>query len=79
MDGQVRWHAGCRPLICVDGTFLKGVGTDANDSIFPLAFALVEKENTHHWTWFMECLQRSLQLENGEKVTVMSDMQKVVC
>ena len=88
LDGQVGWKAGCRPLICVDGTFLKGkargllltaVGTDANDSIFPIAFALVEKENKHHWNWFMQCLQRSFQLENGEKITVMSDMQKVVC
>ena len=71
----------------MDGTFLKGnargllltaVGTDANDSIFPLAFALVEQENKHHWTWFLKCLQSSLQLEDGAKITVMSDMQKVI-
>ncbi|XP_028793439.1 uncharacterized protein LOC114749123 [Neltuma alba] len=51
---KVGWKVRCRPLIGVDGTFLKGkargilltaVGLDANDSLYPLAFALVDKEN----------------------------------
>ena len=71
----------------MDGTFLKGktrgilltaVGLDGNDSLFPLALGLVEKENTHHWLWFLQWLQKSLDLGNGENVTLMSDMQKVM-
>ena len=45
----------CRPVICVDGTFLTGkykgqiltaIGQDGNNQIVPLAFAFVEGENT---------------------------------
>ncbi|KAK8643560.1 hypothetical protein V6N13_012849 [Hibiscus sabdariffa] len=48
------FKVGCRPLICLDGCFLKGhyqgwllaaVGIDANDCIYPLAYAAVECEN----------------------------------
>ncbi|KAK4284711.1 hypothetical protein QN277_001504 [Acacia crassicarpa] len=54
---KVGWKAGCRPLIGVDGTFLKGktrrillmaMGVDENDSLYPLALGLVDKENAHH-------------------------------
>src|SRR5664279_310833 len=50
----------CRPVICVDGTFLTGkykgqiltsIGQDGNNQIVPLAFAFVESENTGSWTW----------------------------
>ena len=45
-----RFKVGCRPLISIDGTWLKGVfggelltavGIDANDCIFPIAWAIV--------------------------------------
>uniref|UniRef100_A0A0A8ZA30 MULE transposase domain-containing protein n=1 Tax=Arundo donax TaxID=35708 RepID=A0A0A8ZA30_ARUDO len=48
----------CRPLLCVDGTFLIGkykgqiltdVGVDANNQILPVAFAFVESENKESW------------------------------
>ncbi|KAK4261420.1 hypothetical protein QN277_004421 [Acacia crassicarpa] len=54
---KVGWKEGCRPLIGMDGTFLKGksrgilltaVGVDGNDSLFPVALGLVEKENAHN-------------------------------
>ncbi|XP_052728489.1 uncharacterized protein LOC128195289 [Vigna angularis] len=44
----------CRPIICLDGCFLKGyykgelltgVGRDPNDQMLPLAYAVVEVEN----------------------------------
>ena len=44
----------CRPVLCVDGTFLTGmykgllltcIGVDANDKVVPIAFAFVESEN----------------------------------
>ena len=51
----------CRPVISIDGTFLYGKyrGTllialtwDSNNRLFPLAFAIVEKETDDNWYWF---------------------------
>lgn len=45
----------CRPVLCIDGTFLTGkyrgqiltaIGVDGNNQVLPLAFAFVESENT---------------------------------
>ena len=56
----------CRPVLCVDGTFLTGqykgqiltaIGQDGNNQIVPLAFAFVESENTESWTWFFRQLK----------------------
>lgn len=53
----------CRPVICIDGTFLTGkykgqiltaIGVDGNNQVLPLAFAFVESENTDSWYWFLE-------------------------
>ena len=50
----------CRPIICVDGTFLTGkyrgqiltaIGVDGNNMIIPLAMAFVEGENYESWLW----------------------------
>ncbi|XP_031741732.1 uncharacterized protein LOC116403927 [Cucumis sativus] len=55
----------CRPLIQIDGTHLYGkykgkmltaLSIDANGHIFPLAFAIVEGENTSSWSWFLHAL-----------------------
>ncbi|CAN7071087.1 unnamed protein product, partial [Brassica oleracea var. botrytis] len=52
----------CRVLV-IDGTHLggkyKGVlltasGQDANFQIFPLAYAIVDSEDTEAWTWFLQ-------------------------
>lgn len=58
---------------------LTATGLDADDSLYPIAFAITQKENTHNWKWFFEWIRRSLDLENGNDVTIMSDMQKVSC
>jgi len=56
----------CRPVLCVDGTFLTGkykgqiltaIGVDANQQILPLAFAFVEGENKESWLWFLRHLK----------------------
>ncbi|XP_071678705.1 uncharacterized protein [Lolium perenne] len=56
----------CRPVLCVDGTFLTGkykgqiltaIGMDGNNQIVPLAFAFVESENTESWLWFFRQLK----------------------
>ncbi|KAG9453175.1 hypothetical protein H6P81_006079 [Aristolochia fimbriata] len=59
----------CRPFISVDGTHLYGkykgclliaTSFDGDNRLFPLAFALVEKENIDTWTWFIACLARQV-------------------
>ncbi|RYR31554.1 hypothetical protein Ahy_B01g056363 [Arachis hypogaea] len=50
--------AGCRPLIGLDGAFLKtrhggqilsAIGQDANNHIYVIAYAIVPVENTENW------------------------------
>ncbi|KAK4397521.1 hypothetical protein Sango_1588700 [Sesamum angolense] len=50
---------GCRPIICLDGCFLKTcyggqllvvVGRDGNDNMFPIAMVVVQVENRKNWT-----------------------------
>ena len=62
----------CRPLLCVDGTFLTGnykgqiltaIGVDANQQILPLAFAFVEGENKESWLWFLVFVFRKLTVK----------------
>ncbi|KAG9458796.1 hypothetical protein H6P81_003304 [Aristolochia fimbriata] len=59
----------CRPFISVDETHLyekyKGclliaTSFDGDNQLFPVAFALVEKENIDTWTWFIACLARQV-------------------
>ncbi|KAH0720533.1 hypothetical protein KY285_005343 [Solanum tuberosum] len=51
----------CRPVISIDGTHVYGkydiklliaIATDGNDSILPLAFAIVVNESMETWTLF---------------------------
>ena len=56
-------------MISIDGTHLYGkyrgvlliaMATNANNKIFPLAFAVVNKESGPSWRWFLECLRISI-------------------
>ncbi|XP_066166193.1 uncharacterized protein [Oryza sativa Japonica Group] len=56
----------CRPVLCIDGTFLTGkyrgqiltaIGVDGNNQVLPLAFAFVESENTDSWYWFLHLVK----------------------
>ncbi|ERM95687.1 hypothetical protein AMTR_s00023p00214690 [Amborella trichopoda] len=77
---------GCRPLIGIDGIFLKGkyqgillcaITVDANNELFPLAFAVVEKENYQNWYWFLSILSELLNgYPNLSALTIISDRQK---
>ncbi|KAL4320047.1 hypothetical protein GQ457_18G015050 [Hibiscus cannabinus] len=77
--------AGCRPIISIDGCWLKGkyeghlltaIGIDANDCIYPIAYAVVEKENKNSWGWFLELLAYDLNIDNSHAWTFVSDRQK---
>ncbi|XP_019255044.1 PREDICTED: uncharacterized protein LOC109233618 [Nicotiana attenuata] len=84
---KVGWLEGCRNVIGFDGAFLKGVckgellsciAKDGNNQMYPVAWAVVEKETKHTWSWFFRCLMHDLQLteSQGEGLTIISDMQK---
>ncbi|XP_060190384.1 uncharacterized protein LOC132619515 [Lycium barbarum] len=79
------FKAGCRRAIGLDGCFLKGVSKgqllvavckDGNNQMLPLAWAVVEAENTFTWRWFVNILRHDLELGDGTGLTTLSDMQK---
>lgn len=78
--------AACRPVIFIDGCHLKtefggvlltAIGMDPNDCIYPVAFAVVQVENTKAWRWFLTVLKEDLGIVDTSLWTVMSDKQKV--
>ena len=57
----------CRLVISINATHLYGkyegkliiaMATDANNGIYPLAFAVMEKESKDNWRWFLRCLKK---------------------
>lgn len=75
--------AGCRPYISLDACHLKGkfngvlaaaTGVDGNNSIFPVAYSVLESENTQSWTWFLQLLRKAIGTPSG--LIISSDMQK---
>ncbi|GMI81513.1 hypothetical protein HRI_001820600 [Hibiscus trionum] len=79
------FKAGCRPIIGLDGCHLKGyylghllaaVGIDADDSIYPVAFAVIESECESAWCWFLKILAADLKINNSHMFTFMTDRQK---
>ncbi|XP_062093462.1 uncharacterized protein LOC133799463 [Humulus lupulus] len=79
------FRSGCRPLIGLDGCFLKGyckglflaaVGIDATNSTHPIAYVVCEKENTNTWSWFLNILKEDLDIYRPSQFAMMSDRQK---
>jgi hypothetical protein len=78
--------AGCRKVIGLDGCFFKGrpgellcvVGRDANNQIYPIAWAAVDKETNDSWDWFCSILFNELKLGDGDGWVIISDQQKVL-
>ncbi|XP_010675433.3 uncharacterized protein LOC104891435 [Beta vulgaris subsp. vulgaris] len=81
------WLAGGRKVLCVDGCFIKtflggmllsAVGRDSNDQMYPLAWAVVEGENTASWEWFFYELKKVLGGGNGSDLTLISDEAQAI-
>ncbi|GJU33143.1 hypothetical protein Tco_1176732 [Tanacetum coccineum] len=79
------WLSGCRKVIGIDGCFithvckgelLTAMGRDANNQMYPIAWAIVDVENTNNWCWFLSLLADDLQLEEGLGLTIISDSHK---
>ncbi|KAH0644754.1 hypothetical protein KY284_032638 [Solanum tuberosum] len=73
-----------RPFIGLDGTFFKGkakgqilvaISQDNYNSFYPVVWVVVDKVIKRTWTWFMK---HSLELQNGEGLTFISDMHKII-
>ena len=67
---QTGFVKGCRPLIGLDGchlssayggVLLSACAMDADNGIFPLAYCVVESENTNSWSFFLQFLREALQ------------------
>ncbi|BFG33337.1 hypothetical protein CerSpe_196110 [Prunus speciosa] len=76
---------GCRHVVCLDGCHVKGphpwqvlsaMGVDANNGMFPLAYAYVEIESNSTWLWFLELLSGDLNIRNSHGYVFMTYKQK---
>ncbi|XP_047324736.1 uncharacterized protein LOC124928243 [Impatiens glandulifera] len=68
---SIRGFRYCRPVLCVDASFLKhkiegqllvAIALDANEQLFPVAFGVVDSENNNSWTYFMQQLRVAIGL-----------------
>ncbi|GMJ14046.1 MUSTANG 7 [Hibiscus trionum] len=73
---------GCRPLFFLDSTILnskyQGVllaatAADAEDGIFPVAFAVVDDETEDNWTWFLRELKSAVS--TSSQLTFVADFE----
>jgi hypothetical protein len=71
----------CYDVLSIDGTFLTGkyegtmliaIGIDVDRQLVPLAFAIVEKENSSSWGWFLRLVHRVVVGPRRE-ISVISD------
>ena len=70
---------GCFIKLSTGQQILAATGRDDNNNIFPIAFGVVDKEETDSWTWFLTQLRTVIGTGNKfGKYTIMSDRQKVL-
>ncbi|XP_024163880.1 uncharacterized protein LOC112170821 [Rosa chinensis] len=68
---------GAHLKICFGGQLLTTVGTDANNTSWVVAYAMVEFESKDSWIWFLELLCKVLEIkEDGAGWVFLSDKQK---
>ncbi|KAL4302903.1 hypothetical protein GQ457_10G015980 [Hibiscus cannabinus] len=73
------YKARCRPVLSIDGchlkgyyggTFLAAVSVDANDNIYPIAYAVVEAKIESSWNWFFSLLGVDLEIGSSYNITI---------
>lgn len=76
------FQQGCRPLIFLDsiplkskyqGALLAATAADADDGVFPVAFAIVDAESDDSWHWFL--LQLKSVLSTSCPITFVADRE----
>lgn len=50
---------------------------DPDDGMYPVAWSVVDAENTENWLWFLTKLKGDLNIVNEGAWTFISDKQKV--
>lgn len=69
----------------MDGCHLRGdyggqklivVAYNVNDCIYPVAYAVIEGENTVSWRWFVQHLANDLGIDDSNRWTFMTDRRK---
>jgi len=72
-------------VLSLDGCFIKGpwkgqilvaVGRDGNNQMYPVAWAVCERENSISWAWFVSLLASDLGMQYGSGWCLISDQQK---
>ena len=83
---KVGFLSECKSFIGLDGCHIKhrfggqilsATTKDANDNIFPVAMAIVEKENRESWIWFLEIFADDIGRLEELQLVFISDRQKV--
>ena len=78
------FHAGCRPVIGLDGCHMKGkfggitlslVAIDGNNGLFPIGIYLCRGETRENYETFLRILKPHL-IKHNQPLTFMSDMSK---
>ncbi|KAJ0253899.1 PB1 domain-containing protein [Hirschfeldia incana] len=76
------FRQGSRPLLFLDtavlnskyqGVMLVATAPDAEDGVFPVAFAVVDTESEENWVWFLENLKSALA--DSRRITFVADFQ----
>ncbi|XP_017604138.1 uncharacterized protein LOC108450882 [Gossypium arboreum] len=82
-DLCVRAFSHCKAVVQVDGTWLYGkytqilliaIAQDGNGNVLPIAFAIVESENSESWAYFIRNLQRHVVRQDN--ICIISDRSK---
>ncbi|KAI9160370.1 hypothetical protein LWI28_007527 [Acer negundo] len=81
------WLHECKNIIGLDACHVKSyhkaqllwaIGIDADNSYYPIAYVVVEKEWHESWSWFLKLLKEDLNLEDSLGITFMTDRQKAL-
>ena len=66
---------GCFVKLNTGQQILAATARDGNNNIYPIAFGVVEVEDTPNWCWFLTQLKEAIGGEHGEfgHYTIISD------